>query len=290
MHGGAGRITASDADAEWSREAHVGLRAAVRAGKAVLEAGGPVLDAVVEVVAALEASPAFNAGLGSVAGSDGRVEMDASVMEGATRRAGAVVGLRRIAHPVRAARAALLDGRHLMYAGEGAEAFARASGLDAVDPETLAAAAPRWRRGNGTVGAVALDRQGHVAAATSTGGMAGRATGRVSDSALIGCGTFADDASCAVSATGQGEAFIRAVFAHAVDARVRAGARLSEACEAMLARVAELGGGGGCVAVDRAGRIALPFDTEGMPRAVAREGEAICLAVHAGDELTSQLA
>jgi beta-aspartyl-peptidase (threonine type) len=287
VHGGAGRVPEAEANPDWSREAHAGLRAAVDAGRSVLEAGGPAIEAVVEVVAVLEACAAFNAGLGSVVGSDGRVEMDASLMRGVDRRAGAVLGLRRTAHPVRAARAALEDGRHVMYAGEGAEALARAAGLAEIDPAALSAAAPRARRGNGTVGAVARDAGGHLAAATSTGGTPGRAPGRVSDSALVGVATWADDESCAISTTGHGESFMRCVFAHAVDARVRAGAPLVEACEAMIGRVAALGGEGGCVAVDRAGRIALPFDTPAMPRAVARAGEPVRLAVHAGDALSA---
>ena len=194
-------------------------------------------------------------------------------MRGADLAAGAVAGLRTIRHPVDAARHALEEGTHLLYAGEGAERLAERAGLERIDPEALRAAAPAARAlsSQGTVGAVALDRDGHLAAATSTGGTPGKRPGRVSDSALIGSGTYADDTTCAVSTTGHGESFIRCVFAHAVASELRAGRSLEEACSGLLTRVEALGGEGGCIAVDRAGNAVFRYDTPVMPRAVLRE-------------------
>jgi isoaspartyl peptidase/L-asparaginase-like protein (Ntn-hydrolase superfamily) len=292
VHGGAGDLAGEGAEAEPLR---AGLRDALAAGAAVLAAGGAALDSVVAAVAGLEACPDFNAGTGSALNADGEVEMDAAVMEGSARRAGAVAGVRRLAHPALAARAVLLDGRHVLLFGAEAERLGRAAGVAEIAPEALIV--PRRRaqlerarrgaapRGGGTVGAVARDASGHLAAATSTGGLTGKLPGRISDSAQIGCGTWADDATCAVSATGQGELFIRSAFAHAVDAWVRhAGVSLETACWRALADVAALGGHGGCIAIDAAGRIALPFDTPAMPRGVVRAGESARVAL-AGEAL-----
>jgi isoaspartyl peptidase/L-asparaginase-like protein (Ntn-hydrolase superfamily) len=237
----------------------------------------------VAAVCALEDCEWLNAGRGSVLTAEGGVEMDAALMDGAARRAGAVAGLRRVCNPVLAARAVMEHSPHVLLAGEGAERFAQARGLALAPPESFVtelrrAQLARWRErasapaGGGTVGAVARDARGHLAAATSTGGMTGKLAGRVSDSALVGAGTFADDATCAVSATGTGDAFIRAGFAHAVDAGLRhAGLALELACERALASVRALGGSGGCAALDREGRVALPFDTPVMARGVIDE-------------------
>jgi L-asparaginase/beta-aspartyl-peptidase (threonine type) len=186
-----------------------------------------------------------------------------------------VIGVARIAHPVNAAREVLLEGRHVLLAGEGAERFAEEKGLATVDPEhhvlekrrvQLARALAKRPPGGGTVGAVACDAEGHLAAATSTGGMVARRPGRVADSAIPGCGVWADDATCAVSATGHGEFFIRTAFCHDVDARIRFGGRdLETACAEALAAVGALGGSGGCIALDAKGRAAFPFDTSDMP-------------------------
>ena len=273
VHGGAGRPPKLSG---WHAEAEAGMREAAQAGERILAARGTAAEAVVAAVRELESCPAFNAGLGSVANTEGMVEMDAALMEGVELRAGAVAGLRAIRHPIEAARAVLEAGVHLLYAGEGAECFAREAGLEGIEPAVLAAAAPEWKAASsqGTVGAVALDNAGHLAAATSTGGTPGKRPGRISDSAIIGAGTWADDASCAVSTTGHGESFMRCVFAHAVAERCRGGLALPEACAQMLTRVEELGGKGGCIAVDRQGNVAYPYDTRIMPRAVVREGAA----------------
>jgi isoaspartyl peptidase/L-asparaginase-like protein (Ntn-hydrolase superfamily) len=282
-HGGAGRPYADRADAE---EAARALSECLRAGHAVLARGGSALDAVELGVALLEDHPLFNAGRGGALTAEGEVELDAAVMDGRTRRAGAVACVRGIANPVRAARLVLERSAHVLLVGAGAEAFAAAHGLPRVDPTSLVTPPrraelervrrePGARDGRGTVGAVARDRSGHLASATSTGGVSGQLPGRVGDSPLIGAGTWADDASCAVSATGAGEAFVRAAFAHEVDAQMRLlGASLEDACRAALARVGALGAQGGCVAVDRAGRLALPFTSASMARgSVGPDGE-----------------
>jgi isoaspartyl peptidase/L-asparaginase-like protein (Ntn-hydrolase superfamily) len=282
VHGGAG--DARGTDPAWAEAARAGLAESLAAGGAVLAAGGSALDAVVAAVVRLEDCPAFNAGRGSVLNDDGEIEMDAALMEGDARRAGAVAGVQRIANPVRAAQAVLRDGRHVLLAGAGAERFARAAELPACEPGSLVTDARRvqWQRARGrtarggmggTVGAVARDAAGHLAAATSTGGVSGKLAGRVSDSAQIGAGTWADDATCAVSATGDGDVFIRAAFASRVDAHLRfTGASLADACARALAEVAALGGSGGCIAIARTGAAAMPFLTESMPRGTLVEG------------------
>jgi len=245
----------------------------------------------------LERCEVFNAGRGCVLDADGGVGLDAAVMDGNGRRAGGVIGVARIAHPIDAALAVLRDGRHVLLAGQGAERFARAAGLAIVEPDYHITAARRAQLaqlrvrserppGDGTVGAVACDTAGHLAAATSTGGMAARHPGRVADSGLPGSGTWADDATCAISATGHGEFFIRSAFAHDVHARIRyAGRDLDTACAEALAAVAALGGSGGCIALDARGAIALRFDTPDMPRGLRIGDEAPRIAVYGREEL-----
>jgi len=276
-------VPAADSDPHYEERATRGLRAALVAGGDLLSEGASALDAVVAAVRELEACPEFNAGRGAVLDAEGGIALDAAVMEGAGRRVGGVIGVARIAHPVEAARAVLRDARHVLLAGEGAERFAREQGLACVEPDHHVTEAARARlararaepsAGGGTVGAVALDAAGHLAAATSTGGMLARRPGRVADSALPGSGTWADDATCALSATGHGELFIRTAFAHSVDARLRWGGRdLETACAEALADVAALGGRGGCIALDARGVLVLHFDTPDMPRG-ARVGAA----------------
>jgi isoaspartyl peptidase/L-asparaginase-like protein (Ntn-hydrolase superfamily) len=235
---------------------------------------------VVEAVAVLEDHPLFNAGRGSALTAKGRVEMDASVMDGATRAAGGVACVRTVRSPVRLARLVLERTPHVLLVGAGAEAFARAQGLPRVDPawfvvpeqrERLRRARRRARRseppGHGTVGAVARDAAGHLAAATSTGGLVNQLPGRVGDSPIAGAGTWADDASCAVSATGAGEALIRVAFGHELDAGMRLGGlTLDEAVHAALARLAALGANGGCIALAREGAPVLSFTSAAMWR------------------------
>jgi beta-aspartyl-peptidase (threonine type) len=275
VHGGAGRASADPGDA---RRAEDGLRAALAAASDGLVAGGSALDAVVAAVRELERCEVFNAGRGAVLDRDGGVALDAAVMEGASRRAGGVIAVARVKHPVEAALAVLRDARHVLYAGEGAERFAHEAGLEMVEPAyhvtderraQHARALANPNKSTGTVGAVAIDRDGHLAAATSTGGIAGRVPGRISDSGLPGSGTWADDATCAVSATGTGDFFIRCAFARDVDARIRYGARdLAAACRGALAEVSALGGFGGCIALDAHGLAVIHFDTPAMARGV----------------------
>lgn len=270
IHGGAGVLRA---DKPSARQRAV-LEQALEAGYEILTGGGKGLDAVAAAVVVLEDSPLFNAGRGSSFNSDGEIEMDASIMDGATLRAGAVAAVRRIRNPILAARAVMEASRHVLLAGSGAERFARKQGLALERPEyfhtekRLSALRKNLRNYHGTVGAVALDAAGNLAAATSTGGYTGKLPGRVGDSPIIGAGTYADNRACAVSGTGHGEAFIRAAVAYDVSARLRySGASLATATAAALRNVADLGGDGGLIAVDRRGNVAMPFNSEGMYRA-----------------------
>lgn len=286
IHGGAGPAPEDDpATVRWPRQVS-GLATALRAGLAVLAEDGPALDAVVAAVAVLEDDEQWNAGRGSALTAAGTVEMDAAVADGNGRRLGGVAAMTGLRHPVLAARAVMNDGRHVLLAGAGAEAFARQAGL-AFEPEDWfvtdrrrrdlarrlqagASGDPSARLGRGggsTVGAVARDVSGHLAAATSTGGQTGQLPGRIGDSPIPGAGTWADDATCAVSATGIGEAFLRAAFAHEIDARLRlGGADLDAACRAALAVVGAAGGDGGCIALTAAGPPVLAFTTAVMCR------------------------
>jgi len=251
-----------------------GLALALDAGYEILKTGKSAIEAVTAAVMVLEDDPLFNAGRGASLNSDGEAEMDASIMEGAKLRAGAVAVVRRIRNPVLAARAVMEKTRHVLLAGEGAERFARRHGLKLESPayfrtaRQLASLRKNRKNYHGTVGAVALDTEGNLAAATSTGGYTGKMPGRIGDSPIIGAGTYADNRACAVSATGLGEAFIRAAVAHDMSARMRyRGVSLAAAAAAALANVAKLGGDGGLVAVDRRGNVAMPFNSEGMYRA-----------------------
>jgi beta-aspartyl-peptidase (threonine type) len=268
------------------RDYRAALTAALRAGFAVLDGGGRSLDAVIAAVVVLEDDPLFNAGRGAVFNAAGRHELDAAVMDGATTGAGAVAGVRRTKNPVLAARAVMERTPHVLLAGAAADRFARIAGLVMVPPgyfSTTARAVALTRARvhaaataadrHGTVGAVALDHAGNLAAATSTGGFTNKMAGRIGDSPLVGAGTYADNASCAVSATGSGEHIIRAVLAYDVAARMRyLEESLAVASRHALARVTALGGDGGLIAVDRAGNIAMPFVSEGMYRGSVRNG------------------
>jgi L-asparaginase / beta-aspartyl-peptidase len=254
-----------------------GLERALESGYVILEDGGASLDAVTAAVVALEDDPLFNAGRGAVYNAAGRHELDASIMEGATLRAGAVAAVSRIRNPVLAARAVMEKSPHVLLAGKGAEDFAKRCGLALArasyfhSADRLAALKKGLKRHHGTVGAVALDRNGNLAAATSTGGYTGKLAGRVGDSPVIGAGTYADNASCAVSGTGWGEAYIRVALAHEVCARLKyRDETLARAARAALKQVARIGGDGGLVAVDRQGSIVMPFNSEGMFRACIR--------------------
>ena len=271
VHGGAGADPTDGVD-----ELRDGVRAAAEAGWRILSAGGRALDAVESAVRTLEDLPRFNAGRGSVLNSTGAVEMDASIMDGDRLDCGAVAAVTRIANPIALARRVLEDGRHILLVADGALAFARAAGVPECDPRTLVTERQlrRWNAARpaadaalkGTVGAVALDRHGTSAAATSTGGTLGKLPGRVGDSALIGCGTYADSSLGAVSATGDGEAIIRVVLARrALDYLKDADDPQYAAPVAVDLLVAEGRGGGGLILVDWRGRTAYAQSTPFMP-------------------------
>jgi beta-aspartyl-peptidase (threonine type) len=286
IHGGAGVIGRSSMTAENERAYRADLERALDIGYAVLEKGGTSLDAVVASVKVLEDSPLFNAGKGAVFNHAGVNELDASIMDGATERAGAVAGLRHVKNPIELARLVMEKSPHVMLVGEGAEEFALEQGVDLV-PGSYFYTERRWKQLEeaqkvertaslprqdigffSTVGAVARDGAGNLAAATSTGGMTNKRWGRVGDSPIIGAGTYADNDSCAVSATGSGEYFIRAVAAHEICARVRlAGVSAAEAARDVVhGKLKEIGGDGGVIVVAKDGRLTLEFNTEGMFR------------------------
>lgn len=311
IHGGAGTIDRGATTPEKESAYRDALADALRAGQTILSAHGTSTEAVVAAVVSMEDCPLFNAGRGAVFTSDGRIEHDASIMVGATRKAGAVAGISRVRNPVRAALAVMTRTRHVMLIGPGAETFAELAGLEMVDagyfhtPERWAQL-ERARAENrleldhdgtsrdateaddkkfGTVGAVARDSFGNVAAATSTGGLTNKQWGRVGDSPIIGAGTWADNTSAAVSATGLGEAFIRSCAAHEVAALMKyKGLSLDEAV-AEVANVTVLahGGTGGLIAVDASGNVAMHFSTSGMYRGVVRGFGEPEVAIYRGD-------
>jgi beta-aspartyl-peptidase (threonine type) len=262
---------------------HRAIEDALEAGSSVLEDGGSALDAVVVAVESLEDCPLLNAGRGSVLTSDGAVEMDASVMSGADLRAGAVAAVTRVRHPVSLARAVMDSTPHVLLAAEGAERLAEEEGLEFCEPDWFVTdkQRDRWMASKGTVGAVALDADGHLAAATSTGGVRGQLPGRVGDSPLIGCGTYAEDGVCALSATGDGELIVRATLAAEVAALIRhGGLGLEEACaRALRERMVPLRGDAGMIAVDSHGVVAMPANTTVMHRGVVRNGGSPLTAV-----------
>jgi beta-aspartyl-peptidase (threonine type) len=300
VHGGAGTISRDDATASRTGPYHEGLHRALVTGRDILAAGGSALDAATKAVVALEDDPLFNAGRGSVFTAAGTQEMDASVMDGTDHRAGGVAGIFGPRNPVLAARAVMERSNHVLLIGEGALAFCREQGIVFAEPSyfyserrsrELQDELERRRRGraetadekhaHGTVGAVARDRRSNLAAATSTGGMTGKAPGRVGDSPIIGAGTYADNATCAVSATGHGEFFIRYGAAFEIAARLRfAGQSLQQAARSVIDSLAAIGGLGGFVAVDRSGGLTLPFNTGGMYRGYVRDDGAIHTAIY----------
>jgi len=264
VHGGAGADPASGRE-----ELRQGIRDAVAAGWAVLSRGGGAVVAVETAVCAMEDNPRFNAGRGSVLTSEGTVEMEASIMEGDGLKSGAVACVTAMRHPISLARRILEDGRHSFFVGEGAMARARALGIPFCDPEELITDAQRKRLESltgGTVGAVALDRAGLIAAATSTGGTAGKLPGRVGDAPLIGCGTYAESTSGGVSCTGDGEAIIRVVLARRTIDILKLAADPMHACQVAMDVLVEEGrGGGGLICIDWRGRLGWAHSTPLMP-------------------------
>jgi len=295
IHGGAGTILKSSMTPEQDALYRTKLAEAVEIGYAILEKGGTSLDAVEAVVQRLEDDSLFNAGKGSVFNSDGKVELDASIMDGNTLKAGAVAGVHHVKNPIRLARTVMEKSEHVFFIGDGAEKFAQEHGLELVD-ESYFFTEARWqslqkakakeslteKEKHGTVGAVALDQHGNLAAATSTGGMTNKKFGRIGDSPIIGAGTYADNETCAISATGHGEYFIRAVVAHDIASLIRY-KRLSiqaAAEEVVMNKLAKLGGTGGIIAIDRNANIAMPFNTDGMYRAYKVQGGKTFVAIY----------
>jgi len=282
IHGGAGSMTPETMDAAGVQAHEAALGAALDAGTTVLAAGGSALDAVCAAVSALEDDPHFNAGRGAVFTYHGTNELDAAVMDGTSRDAGAVCGVTHTRNPVQLARAVMEKSPHVFLSGAGAEEFAREQGVEQVDPDWFATE-ERWRQLQelkakklgwfdaglkyGTVGAVAVDALGHVAAATSTGGLTGKRWGRIGDSPLIGAGTYADDRAAAISCTGSGEQFIRVGAAHEICARMRLGGEAAQgATEAVLAEIGAMGGVGGIIYATPGGETGFAFNTPGMFR------------------------
>lgn len=287
MHGGAG--APPNLPAERRAEYEAKLEEALRTGYAILEKGGSSLDAVEAAVRVLEDSPLYNAGRGAVLTNEGTAELDASIMEGKTRNAGAVASVKHVRNPISLARKVMEESPHVLLVGDGAEVFAKEQRQPLVDNEYFRTERriEQWRRTHereqrqegasfdveerekmGTVGAVALDREGNLAAATSTGGRHYKKFGRVGDSPIIGAGTYADNETCAVSATGHGEYFIRGAIAYDIAAIMRyKGLTVKEAAESRIhEKLAGMGGTGGVIAIDAKGNIAMPFNTDGMYR------------------------
>ena len=282
IHGGAGTLLRENMTAEQEAAYRGALQQALDAGAAVLRGGGSALDAIEAVIVLLEDDPKFNAGRGAVFTWDGHIELDAAIMDGRTRAAGAIAGVTTVRNPIRLARAVMDDGRHVFLSGPGAQQFAAEKQLELVPPEWFATEHRRQQleavKGQrlsaldvefkfGTVGAVALDQAGNLAAATSTGGMTGKRWGRIGDAPVIGAGTYADNRACAVSATGAGEFFIRVGVAREICSRMRhKGEDAQTAADAVIGEVGALGGDGGVIVVAPGGAAVFSFNTPGMYR------------------------
>ena len=299
VHGGAGSMERGKVSDEQDAGARNGLTRALDSGSPILSEGGCAMDAVSAAVMVLEDDPHFNAGHGAVFTYEGINELDASIMDGATRRAGAVTGARHTRNPVLLARAVMEHSPHVILSREGADQFSREQGLDQVDPAYFATA-ERWRqleelKANkldyydidmkyGTVGAVAVDQNDNVAAATSTGGLTGKRWGRIGDSPVIGAGNYADNRACAVSATGAGEYFIRLGVAHEICARMRMlGEDVTAAADHVIGELGELGGTGGVIVIAPDGSATFSFSTPGMYRGRATSAGQRYVAIYADE-------
>lgn len=304
VHGGAGALSKGNYTPEEEAAYRAKLTEALEAGYAVLERGGSSLDAIEAAIVLMEDSPLFNAGKGAVFTRDGKIELDAAVMDGKTVAAGSVIGVKRVKNPIRLARAVMEKSEHVMFAREGAEAFAREQGIEFA-PDKYFWTEKRWKQRQdalkaekakkqsalprdfkyGTVGAIAIDQNGNLAAGTSTGGMNMKRWGRVGDAPIIGAGTYADNRSCAVSATGWGEYFIRLTVARDICAQVEYGGKsVRDAADNVIhQRLQALGGDGGVIVLAPNGDIAMPFNSEGMFRGVKRAGEPAKTAIYRED-------
>jgi len=298
IHGGAGTILRSSMTPEKEVQYRQGLSQAIAAGEDLLKHGGSSLDAVEAAIRKLEDNPLFNAGKGSVFTHDGKNEMDASLMNGASLMAGAVAGVQNIKNPISLARAVMERSEHVFLAGSGAVEFARSIQAE-FRPDDYFFVQARYDQLQeaiksdsvildhsdkkfGTVGAVAMDVNGNLAAGTSTGGMTNKKHGRIGDTPVIGTGTYANNNTCAISCTGHGEFFIRSVVAYDVSCLMEyKNLSLQDACtQVVMQKLVKLGGEGGLIAIDKNGHIALPFNSEGMYRASVREGEAVYIGIY----------
>ncbi|WP_324828532.1 isoaspartyl peptidase/L-asparaginase family protein [Qipengyuania zhejiangensis] len=299
IHGGAGTLERSDMSPERDAAYRAALQTALDAGAAILKNGGSAVDAIEAAILVMEDDARFNAGRGAVFTWDGTHELDASIMDGRDRAAGAVAGVTGIRHPITLARKVMADGTHVMLSGRGAEEFAAEQGLETMPPEWFDTDARREALERlkaeklsaidvdikfGTVGAVALDKDGNLAAGTSTGGMTGKRWGRIGDAPVIGAGTYADNSSCAVSATGWGEYFIRAGVARTICARVHMlGESAQAAADAVIADVGQMGGDGGVIVVAPNGDAVFSMNTGGMYRGRATSAGASEVAIFADE-------
>jgi beta-aspartyl-peptidase (threonine type) len=299
LHGGAGTILKKNMDAAKEKAYRDKLTEALKRGEGILNDGGSSLDAVQAVIEVLEDSPLFNAGRGAVFTAEGKNEMDASIMDGSNRNAGAVAGVTTIKHPIAAARAVMTQSKHVMLSGRGAETFAAQHGLEIVSPVYFWTQR-RWdalkkmkekesdaeAKEHGTVGCVALDKDGNIAAGTSTGGLTGKLWGRIGDSPIIGAGTYASNETCGVSCTGQGEYFIRNVVAYDLAALMKyRGMSLQEAAKSIVhGELMQQHAEGGLIALDKDGNIAMEFNTPGMYRGFVKSGGQLTVNFYRDDE------
>jgi L-asparaginase / beta-aspartyl-peptidase len=278
IHGGAGGMTRENTAPEIDKEYRASLLVAMSTGKKILAEGGSALDAVEQTIRIMEDNPLFNAGKGAVFTHEGRNELDAAIMDGSNLAAGAVAGVTDIKNPITAARRVMTNSPHVMLAGAGASQFAKEQGLEIV-PASYFYTEKRFheleeilkKEKNGTVGCCALDKNGNLAAGTSTGGMAGKRYNRIGDSPIIGAGTYANNNTCAVSGTGHGEYFIRWTVAHDISALMEyKGLSLKEASDLVVNdKLVKAGGSGGVICLDKSGNVAMPFNSSGMFRGFA---------------------
>jgi beta-aspartyl-peptidase (threonine type) len=293
IHGGAGTVSRENMDSVTEVAYRAKLDEALQAAYTILEDGGSSCDAIQAAIVVMENSPLFNAGVGAVFTATGENELDASIMRGDDLNAGAVAGVKTVKNPILAAYQVMINSPHVMLAREGAEQFAKERGLELVDPShfstdprkaQLDKAIKKVEKEFGTVGAVAVDRQGNICAATSTGGMTNKKWGRIGDSPVIGAGTYANNNTCGFSGTGHGEYYIRTAAAHDVSALMEyKNLSVEEAAQTVMDKITKMDALGGMIAMDRFGNVAMPFNTSGMYRGYRKEGEAAVIKIFQGE-------
>lgn len=294
IHGGAGTITRANMTPELEKAYQVKMEEALKAGFQILEEGGSGIDAIITTISIMENSPLFNAGKGAVLTNEGTAELDASIMDGKTLNAGAVAGVKTIKNPIEAAYQVMVNSPHVMLTGQGAEVFAKEQGLELVENSYFLTERRQMqyqqrkkaKKKMGTVGAVALDRNGNITAGTSTGGISNKKFGRVGDSPIIGAGTYAENGWCGISATGQGEYFIRNVVAYDINAKMKyLGISLQEAADQVIKeKLVNQGAAGGIIGIDKEGNYVFSFNTAGMYRGVINQEQGPQIFIYADDE------